>query len=145
MPEIRFQQSRRWHYCVVEVALVMSSFRPTRSIMLRILTSRFVFVGIPVVNVSSVRIMLKCSVYHLSAVVNYPRPSRCGERIKKPVVCLYVSSPPVFVYISAIYKACSDNVGRVSMIARAEHLPMRLVCFFAACRDGYSSNSFGFA
>lgn len=49
----------------------------------------------------------------------------------------YVPFPLVFAYLSGIYKACSDDNGRVSMIAHTERLLMTLACFFATNQDGH--------
>lgn len=54
---------------------------------------------------------------------------------------LYIPSPPGFVYLSGIHKACPVNACRVPMIARTGNLVMKLAFFFVACCDGYLSHT----
>lgn len=55
---------------------------------------------------------------------------------------LYIPYPLVFTYLSGIYKHCSSEASRISMISRIENLFMTLACFVAACCDGYLSHEF---
>lgn len=51
---------------------------------------------------------------------------------------MYVPSPLVFLYLSGIYKACSNDAGRILMIARTQNLTMTLE-MFGACSSFHPS------
>lgn len=76
---------------------------------------------------------------HEEGFVSFPAWCTCYDLIS----LLFVPILPIFSYRTRVYINCRDDKACVKMISRLESALLTMVCYFAVCRNGTSSDSSG--